>query len=56
MFSGTRVTPLLSWGVNITLGIHHSGEMNITHLKLHEHKGLYIHNHKDYYTSDPLPE
>lgn len=56
MFSGKDIMPLLSWGINITLGLHDTGTMDVSNLKIHEHKGLYLHDNKDYYTCDPLPE
>lgn len=35
MFSGKEIMPLLSWGVDVTLGIHDSGPIDIANLKLH---------------------
>jgi hypothetical protein len=56
MFSGREIMPLLSWGVNITLGLHDSGAMDMSNLKLHGYKSIYLHDNRDYYTCDPLPE
>lgn len=56
MFSGKEIKPLLSWGTNITLGLHDSGIIDVSNLKLHDHHGVYLHDNADYYTCDPLPE
>ena len=39
VFSG-RDFPILSWGINLTLGLVDSGLVNVTRIKLRDHSGV----------------
>jgi LMBR1 domain-containing protein 1 len=40
VFSGRELVPILSWGVNLTLGLVDSGPVNVTRIKLRDHSGV----------------
>lgn len=40
VFSGRELVPILSWGVNLTLGLVDSGPVNVTRIKLKDHYGV----------------
>jgi len=39
VFSG-KDFPILSWGLNLTLGLADSGPVNVTRIKLQDHCGV----------------
>ncbi|CAK83163.1 unnamed protein product (macronuclear) [Paramecium tetraurelia] len=54
VFSVKDCYPILSWSLNLTLGLVDSGPANVTRIKLQEHFGVQLPN-PDYCTCEPLP-
>ncbi|CAD8077133.1 unnamed protein product [Paramecium sonneborni] len=54
VFSVKDCYPILSWSLNLTLGLVDSGPVNVTRIKLQDHFGIQLPN-PDYCTCEPLP-
>ncbi|CAD8139136.1 unnamed protein product [Paramecium pentaurelia] len=54
VFSVKDCYPILSWSLNLTLGLVDSGPINVTRIKLQDHFGISLPN-PDYCTCEPLP-
>ncbi|CAD8054888.1 unnamed protein product [Paramecium sonneborni] len=54
VFSVKDCYPILSWSLNLTLGLVDSGSVNFTRIKLLDHFGIQLPN-SDYCTCEPLP-
>ncbi|CAK94850.1 unnamed protein product (macronuclear) [Paramecium tetraurelia] len=54
VFSVKDCYPILSWSLNLTLGLVDSGPINVTRIKLQDHFGIQLPN-PDYCTCEPLP-
>ncbi|EGR33256.1 lmbr1-like conserved region family protein, putative [Ichthyophthirius multifiliis] len=52
-FSGKSL-PILKWGINLTIGVFNSKQIDVTRINLKYHHGVYLPN-VDYYTCEPLP-
>lgn len=55
MFSGKKVLPFLSWGLFVSVGLHESGEISSSCLRLRKEGDLLI-PEIDYHNCDLFPE